>query len=281
MSDAPMPADLRLALRADCGNCFALCCVAPAFSKSSEFAISKPAGQPCRHLDARGFGCGIHADLPDRGFSGCTVFDCFGAGPKVAQETFGGRDWRRDPDRAAAMFETFTVMRDLHELLWFLAEARVLAPDASLRGRIDAALAETIRLTEGTAPELVALDRAAHWAGINALLLETSTRVRAAAPGSRKPDRRGTDLIGKDLRRSDLRAANLRGAYLIGADLRGADLRSADLIGADLRGADLSGADLTGAIFVTQPQLDSARGDARTRISAPLRHPERWGHRPG
>ena len=34
-------------LRADCTRCFALCCVAPAFAASADFAIDKPAGQPC------------------------------------------------------------------------------------------------------------------------------------------------------------------------------------------------------------------------------------------
>ena len=42
--------DERSALRADCGSCFALCCVAPAFSASVDFAITKKAGQACPNL---------------------------------------------------------------------------------------------------------------------------------------------------------------------------------------------------------------------------------------
>ena len=75
---------------------------------------------------------------------------------------------------------------------------------------------------------------------------------------------------------SDLRGANLRGAYLIGAALSGADLRWTDLIGADLRDADLRGADLTDALFLTQPQLTAARGDADTRLPGALSRPEHW-----
>ena len=96
------------------------------------------------------------------------------------------------------------------------------------------------------------------------------------ASGARKKDRRGADLIGAKLKGADLRGANLRGAYLIGADLRGADLRLADLIGADLRDADLAGADLTDAIFLTQSQLDAARGDAATRLPPSLTRPAHW-----
>jgi uncharacterized protein YjbI with pentapeptide repeats len=68
----------------------------------------------------------------------------------------------------------------------------------------------------------------------------------------------------------------LQGANLRGADLKGADLRAADLIGADLRDADLSGADLTDSIFVTQSQLNAAKGDAATKLPPALSRPTHW-----
>ena len=108
--------DARVGLRADCGRCFGLCCVAPAFAASADFAIDKAAGQPCPNLRPD-FGCGIHDELRPRGFRGCTVYDCFGAGQQVAQVTFGGRDWRGAPHTAGEMFAVFAVMRQLHELL--------------------------------------------------------------------------------------------------------------------------------------------------------------------
>ena len=54
------------------------------------------------------------------------------------------------------------------------------------------------------------------------------------------------------------------------------DLGYADLTGADLRGADLSGADLAESLFTRQPQLDSARGDARTTLPPHLSRPTHW-----
>ena len=97
------------------------------------------------------------------------------------------------------------------------------------------------------------------------------------APARRRAiNHRGADLIGKNLRSADLRGANLRSALLIGADLTRADLRLADLCAADLRGADLSGADLRGSIFVTQAQLEAARGDRQTRLPQPLARPAHW-----
>ncbi|MEH0416172.1 pentapeptide repeat-containing protein [Streptomyces sp. B21-083] len=270
----PIPDIADLGLQADCGNCFGLCCVALPFAAAADFAIDKDAGQPCPNLKAD-FRCGIHTQLRPRGFSGCTVFDCFGAGQKVSQITFNGQDWRQAPRTARQMFDVFPVMRQLHELLWYLAEALTLPPASPIHGELRRALEKTQHLTGRSAQELTELDVVAHRGDVNALLLRTSELVRAKVAG-RKKDRRGADLIGANLKAANLRGANLRGAYLIAADLKGADLRAADLIGADLRDADLSGADLTGSIFLTQSQLNAAKGDSATKLPPALTCPTHW-----
>lgn len=264
----------RTRLRADCSRCFGICCVVPAFSASADFAIDKPAGQACPHLrpDSR---CGIHASLKERGFPGCVVFDCLGAGQRVAQETFDGQDWRENSHIAAQMIEVFPIMRQVHELLWYLTEAVTLQPTGPLHRELTQALDKTERLTHGRADELLAFDLSGHRQEINDLLLRTSERVRAKG-GRTGPDRRGADLIGASLRRANLSRASLRGAYLIGADLLGTDLRMADFTGADLRAADLRGADLTGAIFLMQAQVNAARGDTTTLLPTGISRPTHW-----
>ena len=252
-------------LRADCAKCFGLCCVAPAFTASADFAVTKPAGTPCRNLLA-GHRCGIHDSLRQKGFTGCTVFDCFGAGQRVARETFGGRDWRSDPAVAEAMFAVFPVMRDLHELLWYLTEAAARVP--AMRAELEAAAEETDDLARHVD---ATTDIAGHRERVNALLLRASAMVRGKGP-----EHRGADLVGRDLSTKDLRRANLRGAYLIGANLTGADLRLADLIGADLRGANLRGADLSTALFLTQFQANAATGDAATRLPDAITRPAHY-----
>jgi uncharacterized protein YjbI with pentapeptide repeats len=269
------PADrARLDLRADCERCFALCCVAPAFSASADFAIDKPAGHPCPNLRPD-FRCAVHASLRQKGFPGCVAYDCFGAGQKVAQVTLRGEDWRRAPRSAERAFAAFAVMRQLHELLWYLTEARTLRATRDLHGELDAAIDGIERLTRGSADALGKLDVTTHRGGASALLLRASEIARARAPG-RAIDHRGADLAGADLRGADLRGASLRGACLIGSDLGGADLRLADVIGADLRGADLRGADLRGSLFLIPSQLESARGDARTKLPATRARPAHW-----
>lgn len=262
------------ALNADCARCFALCCVAPAFAASADFAIDKPAGVPCPHLqgDLR---CGIHSRLRPEGFPGCDVYDCFGAGQQVSQVTFAGRDWRAAPETAAPMFRALPVMRQLHELLWCLAEAGAFPTSAGLRDQLAREVDVVEALTALPVEALGQLDVAGHRRRVAALLRHASELARG---GSRRTvDHAGADLVSADLRAADLQAANLRGALLIGADLRDADLRLADLLGADLRGADLRGADLRDALFLAPGQLRAAaRGDGRTRLSPLQTRPAHW-----
>jgi uncharacterized protein YjbI with pentapeptide repeats len=268
-------------LRGDCARCFGLCCVALPFATSADFALDKPAGRPCPNLGAD-HRCGIHAELRAKGFPGCTVYDCFGAGQKVSQVTFGGRDWRTGPkEDARRMFDVFPVVRQLHELLWYLTEALGLPAARPVHAELRRALEQTEQLTRQSPGELAALDVAAHRQQVNVLLLRTSELARAGAADrkgrkGKGKDRRGADLIGARLRGADLRGASLRGACLIAADLTGADLRDADMIGADLRDADLTDADLTGAFFLTQPQLNAARGSAGTRLPGSVARPVHW-----
>jgi hypothetical protein len=262
-------------LAADCADCVGLCCVAPAFAASVDFAVDKPAGDPCPNLETDNR-CGIHARLRESGFPGCVVFDCFGAGQRVTRELLPGADWRAGEADATAMFGAFTVAWPLHELLWYLRAAAALPAALPIRVALEAAYDETDALAARSAIDTTTPDVNSHRARVNDLLREASSLARA--PYARTAlDRRGADLIGTDLRSTDLRGADLRGADLIGADLRGADLDLADVTGADLRGADVRGAGLSTALFLTGSQLRAARGDAWTAISEGLERPSHWG----
>lgn len=241
-------------LAADCARCAALCCVAPAFAKSSDFAVDKPAGRPCRNL-GDDFRCTVHERLIPLGFPGCVVFDCFGAGQRITQETFGGRDWRSAPELSGDMFAVLPVMRQLHELMWYLTEALKLDETRRLHPKLRAALDRTDALAGGTPADLRGLDLEAYRGRVVPLLRRASEAARSRHRG---PDHSGAQLIGRRLRGADLRGASFRGALLIGADLREADLRWADFTGADMRGTDLRGANLNGALFLTSSQLRAA-----------------------
>lgn len=50
----------------------------------------------------------------------------------------------------------------------------------------------------------------------------------------------------------------------------------ADLIGADFRDANINGANLERSIFLTQSQINSAKGDLKTKLPKRIVMPNHW-----
>ncbi|MBT2249113.1 pentapeptide repeat-containing protein [Arthrobacter sp. BHU FT2] len=279
------------ALRPDCSNCFALCCTAFGFSRSADFAIDKPPASACPNL-AADFSCTIHGSLRPRGFRGCTVFDCFGAGQAVSQGLFGGVSWRDEPGSQPAMFASFRAVKQLHEMLWHLAQAQELTYSPELAGEVQDLRARLAAAAASGTRSVLGLDMDALHGRTARLLWTVSEEARAgygADDGGRgafagtgvsaddsPPLHAGADLAGARLRGRQLCGADLRNAVLIAADLRGADLTATDLLGADLRDARLDDAYLAGALFLTQAQVTSALGSAGTRLPPALSRPSHW-----
>ncbi|MFC4397479.1 pentapeptide repeat-containing protein [Arthrobacter sedimenti] len=268
----------QAALRPDCAQCFALCCTAFGFTRSADFAIDKPPATPCPNL-AADFSCTIHDRLRPRGFAGCTVFDCFGAGQAVSQRLFHGTSWRDNPGSAPDMFAAFRVLRQLHEMLWHLAQAEAVAYSPDAADEVRHLQAKVREVAEGDLGTVLTADVGSLHLQVGEALRWVSEEVRAGylADGPQRNDLApGADLAGANLRGSVLCGADLRGACLIAADLRGADLTAVDLLGADLRDARLDDADLSQALFLTEAQIAAARGSLSTRLPAGLKRPDHW-----
>ena len=168
-----MSKDVLNRLRPDCDNCFGLCCVALPYAKSADFAFDKDGGTPCKNLQPD-YRCSIHSNLRNQGFKGCTVFECFGAGQKVSQVTFNGKDWRGNPEVAKEMFDVFPLMQQLHEMLLYLNEAMGIEETRPIYEELQQAIEDTERLTNLSPNEILVLDITSHRAVVNNLLLQTS-----------------------------------------------------------------------------------------------------------
>ena len=125
--------------------------MAPAFDRSDEFAIDKPACVACPKLDADDC-CSIHYRLEKAGFHGCVIYDCLGAGQRVVQELYAGRSWRADPDLLPEMWTALTALRGVHELILLLATA-AKAPLSAEEQRALEALRAELEPADGWAPE--------------------------------------------------------------------------------------------------------------------------------
>ena len=269
-------------LKNDCKKCFGFCCVALYFSASEGFPTNKEAGRPCANLK-KDFSCAIHNTLIDKGLKGCTAYDCFGAGQKVAQVTYNGQDWRKVPESSQQMFEVFPIMRQLHEMLWYLTEALLIKMNSNIQDNLKQLISETEGLTYLNANALIELEIDSHRDKVNSLLKKVSELVRMKVPrdqkntiNSKKTIAGRLDLMGQDLRKINLMGSDLAGALLIAADLRGNNLTGTNLIGADLRNADIRGTNLTESLFITQAQVNTAKGDSNTRLPVWIDRPQVW-----
>jgi hypothetical protein len=161
-------------LVADCGSCAALCCVATSFERSEDFAYDKPASVRCTNLTASDR-CAIHTERVERGFVGCTLYDCYGAGQRAT------RDYARDP---SARDRAFLALREVHELLFLLTEAAALCPasEATLRAQLDA-LVGVLDALGGTSQLALAEQRAA----AHALLRRVGDALGGRRDGRRLP----------------------------------------------------------------------------------------------
>ncbi|MGG0717202.1 pentapeptide repeat-containing protein [Robertmurraya massiliosenegalensis] len=263
---------MNLALTSDCHQCFGLCCVALPYANSADFPINKDGGVPCRHLstDHR---CNIHNKLKNKGFNGCVAYECFGAGQYVSQKMYDRQDWRNNPELSNEMFAVFPLIQQLHEMLWYLDRALCLKEVESLYSELQNMYDETVELTRKSPEEIFQLDMQLHRSKVNQLLVEVSEIYRKQG---RKKEKKSLDYIGANLSGRDFKGSSFRGTLMIAANLSHADLRKADFIGTDLRDADLSHANLAGALFLTQSQINSAKGNVHTKIPEFLEWPKHW-----
>ena len=142
-------------LEPDCSNCAALCCVVFAFDRSESFGIDKGAGEVCPNL-AKDNGCRIFQDRAKVGFQGCITYTCHGAGQRVTQDTFGGRDWRSEPPLVHRMGASLSVLRRIHEQLVLLQAASKLPLGNEHREQLDR-LIEKLNPQEGWSEEMLAV----------------------------------------------------------------------------------------------------------------------------
>lgn len=260
-------------LKAHCADCCGLCCTALYFSKMDGFPQNKPAGKPCMHLE-KDFKCKIHPDLDKRKMKGCIGYDCFGAGQYVTQCLFHGEDWRSAPGRANELFETFIKVFQLFQIRYYLLEAMTITCAKSLWKDIDTRLNENDKLCSLTPEEICRLDVDSYREQVNILLKEVCACVENQFP--KRDQRLPLELFGKSFKNKRMDGQNLSMKLLIACDFSGCRLDGANFLGADTRDANFSNADLRECVFLTQAQVNSARGNRKTLLPGHLDYPVTW-----
>lgn len=265
--------DVFKALQIDCSHCSGLCCTALFFSKTDGFPEDKIAGKPCMNLQ-KDFSCKIHKDLMRKKMKGCIGYDCFGAGQAVTTSIYKGGTWLSLPEKAQQMFDVFRIVFRLHQMRWFLAEARTITLAKELWSMIDRLIEKNINICAGPPEIILEFDLNTYKEQVNDVLRKVGALVKSNFRGQ-SLNRHG-DYLGKDFSNKSLEGVDLSMMLLIAANFSGSSLVGTNFLGADIRNSNFENADLREAIFLTQMQINSAHGNANTLLPAYLLRPDSW-----
>jgi hypothetical protein len=261
-------ADLAEELKISCEKCSGLCCVALYCMKTDGFPADKEGGKPCKHLMGD-FRCDMHAKLAEKNMKGCLSYDCFGAGQKVTRIYGADKNWRLNPEKASEIFRVFLIVFQLHQMEWYLLESLSLDVDEQLKGDIKALINENESMTSKSPENILKLDIDQYQLRVNQVLKQVNCKAAAKAPG-------GKNFLGKNFNKANLDNMDFSMALMIAADLEGCSLRGTSFLGADMRDANIMNTDLSNSIFLTQMQINSAKGNLHTKLPENISRPASW-----
>lgn len=266
--------ELLKELRIDCARCSGLCCVALYFAKCDGFPRDKVAGEPCKNL-GEDFKCTIHADLITQNMKGCLAYECFGAGPKVTNAIYKGSNWKDSKQIVNSQFDVFVVVWKLHQMLWYLLESTTIVSEEGKQLHIESTIEELRKLTKRPPEEILQIKIETYRERVNEILKDTG-RFVSNRVNKREDSKKGKEFMGKNFKKANLDGKDFSMSLLIAANLEGCSLRGTNFLGADLRDANLKNTDLRESIFLTQTQINSAKGNKTTKLPEMLVLPATW-----
>ncbi|MDD3323402.1 MAG: pentapeptide repeat-containing protein [Paludibacter sp.] len=239
--------------------------------KTDGFPANKEAGIPCKNLMSD-FCCTIHSNLVSKNMRGCLAYDCFGAGQKVTQVCYPNGDWKTNPGQANEIFDVFLIVFQLHQMLWYLVEALSLISDEPLKSDIDALISENQQMTNLIPDEILNLDIEKYRLQVNQALKRVSGMISSDSSDGKQI----YDYFGTNFKKANLDGRDFSMSLMIAANLEGCSLQGTNFLGADMRDTNIKNTDLSGCVFLTQMQINSAKGNSNTKIPVKLSRPNSW-----
>lgn len=225
------------------------------------------------HLQ-KDFRCQIHNELEHRNLKGCIGYDCFGAGQHVTQTIYAKQTWQSMPQSTKEIFDVFVVVFQLYQMRYFLLESMIIDPAKSLKGNISELLEENVMICNSHPSAILSFDIEDYRRRVNILLKQVCRLLQESMRYQSKDH--PSDFAGRNFAYKDMRGLDLSTKLLIAAKFNHCVFDGAIFIGADMRDTDLSDADLKEAVFLSQGQINAARGNKNTKLPPYLDYPITW-----
>lgn len=260
-------------LKVDCKRCSGLCCTALFFSKMDGFPEDKVAGKPCIKLQ-RDYRCKIHHELEKRNMKGCIGYDCFGAGQHVTQFIYKGETWQSSKEQSTQIFDVFIKIFQLYQIRYFLEESMTIVSAKQLWSDIEKLLYENKILCELTPQEIINIDVDSYRNKVNKLLKKVCESISKCF--NHKNHKGSTDYLGRSFKDRNMSGVDLSMKLLIAANFDSCIFDGTVFLGADTRDTNFSNSDLREAVFLTQGQINAAKGNRNTKLPQYLDYPVTW-----
>ena len=260
-------------MKSDCSKCSGLCCTALFFSKMDGFPNDKASGQPCVNL-LKDYRCKIHSQLEKQKMKGCIGYDCFGAGQHVTQAIYQGKAWNELPNQATEIFDVFIMVFQLYQIRYYLIEAMTLIPAQPLKESIQCLIDENIKMCRYRPDSILSLDLEQYRQRSNNILKQVCRLLQQSIHSENK--KVPANLLGGNFKGRDISGADLSTKLLIAANFEKNLFHGTIFLGADTRDTNFNNADLSEAVFLTQGQVNSAKGNRNTKLPYHLDYPPTW-----
>lgn len=259
----------------DCNKCSGLCCVALYFTRTDGFPKDKEAGVACKNLQSD-YKCKIHSKLSQQGLKGCIAYDCFGAGQHVTRYIKSLPDWLIISKKEAdVIFNSYLVVLKIHQALWYLSQCLILCLPQSEKEQAKLLVDAGTALIEHPL-EALSEFKIKFFCEKSNDYLKYICSLYQKTPLSNSNNMQINNYMGKNMKRKNLVGKDFSMSLLIAANLEQANLDGANFLGADMRDTNIQNTDLSQCLFLTQIQINAARGNNRTILPPFLHKPEAW-----
>lgn len=155
-----------------------------------------------------------------------------------------------------------------------MLESLIVSPAALLKNKIKTLLEENEHICNYEPSKILAFEMEDYRDRANAVLKQVCALLQESL--SHKNKAYPSDFLGRNFANQDMSGLDLSTKLLIAAKFNRCNFDGTIFIGADLRDADLSDADLRKAVFLTQGQINSAKGNKSTKLPSYLDQPITW-----
>ena len=152
--------------------------------------------------------------------------------------------------------------------------AILIIPAKELWNDIQNLIDENEALCNSTPKYILDIDIESYRNKINIILKQVCTSIIKCFKNS--DNKRLTDFLGRSFKKRDMSGLDLSMKLLIATNFDSCTFDGTVFLGADTRDTDFSNADLRESVFLSQGQINSAKGNRNTKLPKHLDYPVTW-----